>query len=197
MTLVFKTRTHLVIMKKQSRRDKIGFDSFSQGQKLTPTCLLHSADAAGCKWLTFLFLPIKWKNDRFNTNKRRGGGRREEGGTGTGCGWQGAVTSVATGGGENATPGLVLDVNKRMMHQKVTEQKDGYYPAKEQGKIGSKSRKGLFLAVEEKYTRALLDIPFHQNILSFRYFLQNWILIADFGTTESAVQADALFDWDK
>lgn len=32
---------------------------------------------------------------------------------------------------ENATPGLVLDVNKRMIHQKVTGQKDGYYPGEE------------------------------------------------------------------
>lgn len=29
---------------------------------------------------------------------------------------------------ENATPGPVLDVKKRMIHQKVTGQKDGYYP---------------------------------------------------------------------
>lgn len=29
---------------------------------------------------------------------------------------------------ENATPGPVLDVKKRMIDQKVTGQKDGYYP---------------------------------------------------------------------
>lgn len=34
-------------------------------------------------------------------------------------------------GRENATPGLVLDVNKRMIHQKVTLQEDGYYPGEE------------------------------------------------------------------
>lgn len=32
---------------------------------------------------------------------------------------------------ENATPGLVLDGNKRMIHQKVTVQEDGYYPDEE------------------------------------------------------------------
>lgn len=44
---------------------------------------------------------------------------------------------------ENVTPGLVLDVNKRMIHQNVTRQKDGYYPGN-----GKMKRKGLFLAVE-------------------------------------------------
>lgn len=34
-------------------------------------------------------------------------------------------------GRENATPGLVLDVSKRMIHQKVTVQEDGYYPGEE------------------------------------------------------------------
>lgn len=47
---------------------------------------------------------------------------------------------------EYVTPGLVLDVNKRMIHQNVTGQKDGYYPGN--GKMKRKKRKRLFLAVE-------------------------------------------------
>ena len=45
---------------------------------------------------------------------------------------------------ENATPGLVLDVNKRMIHQKETRQKDGYYPGGEEDEEEEEEKVTIF-----------------------------------------------------
>lgn len=103
----------------------------------------HSAGTAGCKrqkWFT-LFPPAKTKGVTvFIWTSREGeaGGRGLEEAAGDKKVWQAWRLR------ENATPGLVLDVNKRMIHQKVTGQKDGYYPGEEEDEEEEEEKVTIF-----------------------------------------------------
>lgn len=70
---------------------------------------------------------------------------------------------------ENATPGLVLDSDKRMIHHKVTEQKNGHDTEE-----GEREEKSIFSTSKNTILHQLLSLAALQREISlletFSYF---------------------------